>query len=441
MSKIKVSRLSRRRFLEGSLAALSGWALPAKGAVPASPQAQILAPARIRSFRLLGRTGFKVSDIGLGSSELTDPALFEAALDTGINYLDCAEVYMGGQVERTFGRVLKHRRRDSLFLTTKIVVRPGETKESVKGRALKCLERFESDRVDCFMMHAPATSALVRLEGFHAAVRELKAEGRVGYCGISSHGARYGDLPETMEQVLGTAAEDGRFDVMLFVYNFIQRDMGERLLKVCRERNIGAVLMKTNPVADYFETQDQVDALRKQGRQPNPSLAALAARLKAVADKAGPFRKSLKLDSAASVRDAAVKFVLANPAVSSACVSIKNTDDLRAFVGLSGHKLSRSETTTLAAYEATSGQFYCRHACGLCEGCCPKGVPVNTIMRFDHYFRAQGREAHARAEYAALAGGRAERCLKCYGPCQSACPFGVPVQGLLALAHENLSRG
>jgi aryl-alcohol dehydrogenase-like predicted oxidoreductase len=441
MDRNKTKSLSRRRFLQGSLAASLGLGLRANGAIADTSGAPAVVPLKIRSFRPLGRTGFKVSDIGLGSSGLTDPVLFEAALDTGINYLDCAEVYMGGQVERTFGRVLKHRRRDSVFLTTKIVVRPGETKESVKGRALKCLERLETDHVDCFMVHAPATSALVKLTGFHDAVRELKAEGRVKFCGISSHGSRYGDLPETMEQVLGTAAEDGRFDVMLFVYNFIQRDMGERLLKVCRERNIGAALMKTNPVADYFEAQDEVDDLRKQGRSPNPSLAAFALRLKAVADKAEPFRKSLKLGEAASIRDAAVKFVLANASVGSACVSIKNTDDLRAFVGLSGQKLSAAEMMTLAAYEATSGQFYCRHACGRCEGSCPEGIPVNTIMRYDHYLRAQGREEHARSEYASLPGRRADRCLACSGPCQSACPFGVPVQGLLALAHRSLSRG
>jgi predicted aldo/keto reductase-like oxidoreductase len=428
VTRFAPAKLSRREFLAASAAALARLGASA-GASPSAP--------RIRSRRILGRTGCRVSDIGLGSSELTDTALIEAALDAGINYLDCAEVYLGGQVERAFGRVLPRRDRSSLFLTTKVVVRPEESKSSVKRRALKCLERLRTDYLDCFMMHAPPTSEMVRSPGFHGAVRELKAEGRVRFCGLSNHGSQLGDVPEPMDRVLRAAVEDGRFDVLLFVYNFIQRDMGERVLTACREKNLGAAVMKTNPVANYFEVRDEIERLARAGRRPNSQMTALAERLKATADKARPFIRRWGLDNSTAVRGAAVKFALANPGVASVCLTIKNFDDLGQFVALSGRTPSPGERRLLEAYAGILGPFYCRHACGRCEGRCPFGVPVNEIMRFAQY-RLQGRARLAASEYAALPGPRASLCLECEGPCQDACPHGVPVQGLLALAHQTL---
>ena len=69
------------------------------------------------------------------------------------------------------------------------------------------------------------------------------------------------------------------------------------------------------------------------------------------------------------------------------------------------------------------------------------GIPVNTIMRYDHYFVAQGREKHAMAKYAALKSKKADRCQDCAGYCESTCPYGVPVRALLATAHSTLTMG
>jgi RNase P/RNase MRP subunit p30 len=62
-----------------------------------------------------------------------------------------------------------------------------------------------------------------------------------------------------MDKVLQAAAEDGRFDVMLFVYNFLQQEQGQRVLKACKENNVGATLMKTNPVLNYFEMKENAE--------------------------------------------------------------------------------------------------------------------------------------------------------------------------------------
>ena len=101
--------------------------------------------------------------------------------------------------------------------------------------------------------------------------------------------------------------------------------------------------------------------------------------------------------------------------------------------------MTATDKKKLALYLEGCGTFYCRHACGQCENQCPSGVPVNTIMRYHHYYAAQGREKHAMAKYSNLAGNNAALCSNCSGHCESSCPYSVPIQGLLVLAHQTLS--
>ena len=85
------------------------------------------------------------------------------------------------------------------------------------------------------------------------------------------------------------------------------------------------------------------------------------------------------------------------------------------------------------------GDTTCRVGCGECQGACPRGVPVNGIMRYEYYFRRPrpGEGGHGR--YAGLGGANACRLPGLPGPCEAACPHGVPIQGKLLLAHATLT--
>ena len=436
---MKDKKMSRRGFIGGSVAVMGSLGLPgAERLFSQSSDANAGRP-KIKEYRTLGRTGFRCSDIGFGSSGVTDPALIGAVLDAGINYVDCAEGYLRGRVEKAIGDAVVNRDRKKVFLTTKLALRKGDTKQSIIERANKCLERLQSGYIDCLMIHMPSTVEALNNEAYHAAIEDLKAEGKVRFSGLSNHGSQWGDVPETMEKVHLAAAEDGRFAVALLVYNFIQRDMGENILKAYKKKNVGATLMKTNPVLNYLEMKERVDQSQKEGRDINPRMRALVERLKARADRAEAFKDRYNLTNFNEIRDAAIKFVLNNPNVSSACPTILNYSDLETYVSLSGKKFDLKARNTLAAYNATFGDLYCRHACGECEPECPYGVPVNTIMRYNHYFVGQGKEKAAMLEYAALPTNKADACAGCEGYCERACPYGVPVQGLLMLAHRNLT--
>jgi predicted aldo/keto reductase-like oxidoreductase len=139
------------------------------------------------------------------------------------------------------------------------------------------------------------------------------------------------------------------------------------------------------------------------------------------------------------IRDAAIRFVLSHPGVQSVTFSIKNFDQLASYVALSGTRLDTTDRKALSIYETECGEFYCRHACGKCEPHCPHSVPVNTIMRFNFYFKGQGREKAAMALYAGLEGKRADMCKNCPGFCEKHCPYNVPVHALLQHAHNTLT--
>ncbi len=435
----KPNSMKRRNFLKSStLGVVAAGVMSGKVVFAGEEKKSEVQLPKIKEFRTLGRTGFKVSDISSGGPG--DTAVLKALLDAGVNYIDTAEGYSRGQSEIATGKVIKNYDRKSLFITTKLQLDPKKdmSKEAILKRARECLGRLDTEYIDCLMIHAPDKVETIKTEGFHAAAKQLKNEGKLKFVGISNHGAQWGEEEDNMEKILLAAAADGRFDVMLLVYNFLRKEAGQRVLQACKEKNIGTTLMKTNPVGTYLFMKDRLDAMKKEGKKIPEFWMKVLPNLKARADMADSFIKKYDLKNPVEIRDAAIKFVLVNPDVHTVCCSCRNFDDVENFVRLSGCALSSAETKKLSAYTEGCAQFYCRHACGICESKCPHQVPVNTIMRYNHYFEAQGREKYAMQKYAVLPGAKADRCFDCSGYCETACPYDVPVHGLLGMAHERL---
>lgn len=439
-NKMKTT-LNRRRFISGSGLGLLGMALPARNRVETPQSPAPAAPAKIKEFRTLGRTGFSASDISSGGP--MDAAVLRALLNAGVNYIDTAESYGRGQSERVTGTVVKEFDRKKLFITTKLVIKKETTKEEVLNRYRQCLERLQMDYVDCLMIHSAANVDIVKSAAFHDAAKQLKDEGTLRFVGISNHGSQWDNSLELdpMDTVLLAAAEDGRFDVMLLVYNFLQKEMGEKILQACREKKIGTTLMKTNPVGGYLEMKERVELRVKEGKAVPENLARVLASLKEKADAAETFIKQHHLQNPLEIKNAAIRFVLSNPDVHSVCCSCENFGDVESFLALSGSRFGAADKNKLTLFQEGCSTLYCRHACGACESACPSRVPVNTIMRYNHYFEAQGRQKHAMQKYAQMPTAKADLCSSCAGHCEKNCPYQVPVQGLLTLAHQQLQLG
>jgi predicted aldo/keto reductase-like oxidoreductase len=391
----------------------------------------------VKDYRVLGRTGFKVSDIGGGN--IQEPGLIAAMLDRGVNFIDTAEQYPGHH--RIVSEAIQGRDRKSFFINSKLEIKEEDvSKEGFLKRTQKCLEDLKTDYIDCMMMHCPEKPKLVKSEGFHAAMDELKKEGRIRFVGISHHGSFWLKAPEeTMENMLMAAADDGRFDVFLMAYNFLQMDASERVLEVCKEKKIGTALMKTKPVATYYNIKARIEQMEEEGKEVHPLMQEGLNRYKTMAERAEGFITKHRLENPEEIKEASIRFVLENPNVNTVCCSMKTFDELDRFVRLSGTRLSDWDRAKLAQFKEGCGQLYCRHACGLCEPQCPHQVPVNAIMRYNHYFEAQGKEKYAMSRYQAIPGAKADVCGDCSGHCEKACPYGVPIQGMLAMAHYQLS--
>ena len=159
-----VTRMNRRDFVRSSGSALAGGVVLGRGPFPGRESGsgpfgpRSLFPVkpsqegRIQSYRTLGRTGFRVSDISLGASFLREPNLVRYAFDKGMNYIDTAEAYANGASERAIRDALPHIPREELFISTKAFFRPGDDKEAVLTRARRSLERLNTEYVDAYMM-------------------------------------------------------------------------------------------------------------------------------------------------------------------------------------------------------------------------------------------------------------------------------------------------
>jgi len=437
MSKRK--GMDRRDFIKASAMGLAGVGTTLAATPARAGQAAPAGTAKIKSYRTLGRTGFKASEIGIGTSQTFPTPVISAALDAGVNYIDTAEGYGRGGAERSIGEAIKGRDRKSLFITTKIRTDGLADTAAVAGKLQECLERLQTDYVDCVMMPGPPTAESVKSEVYHKAIEELKKQGKVRFSGISSHGSRQPGQGEPMENVLLAAVDDGRFDVVLVVYNFLQKEPGEKVLEAAAKKNLGLTIMKSNPLGRYYDTKNRIEQMKKDGQPIDERMQKSMEQMEETAKQAEAFIQKNGLKTPAEVKAAALKFVLADPRVHTLNLAFNTFEDVQNFLALSGQGLGGKERVLLASYEKECGSLYCRHACGVCESDCPSGVPVNTIMRYNHYFEAQGNEKYAMEEYAALETAKADACRNCAGWCERACPYGVPVRTLLCMAHTQLT--
>ncbi|MGD8700750.1 MAG: aldo/keto reductase, partial [Gemmatimonadales bacterium] len=383
--------VSRRNFVKIGSAALAGGAawgggvMPAAGDTPPSLFPPPRQDARIQSHRTLGRTGWRASDIGMGSVPLRDSTVVRYAYDKGVNYFDTAEGYGNGAAERAIGEAMPHMQRDKIFIATKGRIRDSDTAEAIVGRVRQSLERLQTDYVDSYSIHLCTTVERLSNPAYHAAMDQLKAEGRVRFTGVTYHGPR-GGQDDSMADVLSAAAEDGRFDAMLLVYNFLNHEEGDRIIAACKANNVGTTAMKTAPGVLRFEPLDPdnlterqeryLERLMSRGRSRESALERLEAqaqRQKDLYERTRPFVERYGVSTDEQLRLSSIHWVLQNPDMHSACIAFTNFDLVDKVIPLSGTELGSAESLMLDEYRFALNDQYCRHGCRECGTSCPYG--------------------------------------------------------------------
>ena len=350
--EISAGVLTRRGFL------IAGGAV-AVGVAAAPALTRLLAEESlpgVSRYRTLGRTGFKVGDISMGCGSIAESNVVRFAYDHGINLFDTAESYGNGDSERKIGEAMEYMQRDKIFIVTKVDIAEDQDQQDIVERFHGCLERLQSPYADALYAHGIADVDLVEYEPFLKACTQMKAESKLKYVGISSHGPR-GDEPDAMDTVLIKAAESGYYDVMLLSYGFVNAEEGERVLKVCKEKNIGTTIMKSAtglmemPVLDFENPSEQVqewfEYLEGEGSTREEAVERISkyfereqSSFEDRVERSKPFIEKYGIKTQDELDLKSYQWVLGNPDAHTICPSLPTFDALDRMLPLSGTQLS-----------------------------------------------------------------------------------------------------
>jgi aryl-alcohol dehydrogenase-like predicted oxidoreductase len=200
-------------------------------------------------YRQLGSAGVRVSVIGLGTNRFGSQAvpqaqvnnIVDAALDVGVNLIDTANVYTGGESERTLGQALKGRW-DRFVVASKVWFPMGEgpndrgaSRYHVMNAVEASLERLQNQHIDLYYVHrwdeyAPIEETLRALD-------DLVRAGKVRYVGASEFASWQLAHANLLAEVQGWT----QFAVHQSHYHLLKRDVEREVLPYCRAHGVGFI--------------------------------------------------------------------------------------------------------------------------------------------------------------------------------------------------------
>lgn len=187
-------------------------------------------------YTVLGKTGLKVSRMGLGGIPVQridregTRKLLQAMAAAGINYIDSARAYSVSEEYLGYGL---EGIRDKFILATKSGAKDKETMARDVDISLK---NFRTDSIDLYQLHNPDAKGLEQIlspGGALEALQEAKAAGKIGHIGITLHSRELFQKALDMDWV----------ETIMFPYNFVETQ-AEAEIAACREKNIGFIAMK-----------------------------------------------------------------------------------------------------------------------------------------------------------------------------------------------------
>jgi hypothetical protein len=380
---------SRRNFLA------AGLALPAVASASRPPGQASQAAARPASaspefhYKVLGKTGLKVTSVGFGCMITSDGSVVERAADLGITYFDTARGYQSGNNERMVGAALKRKRKD-ITLSTKTIAK---TKEEALQHIDTSLKELGTDHVDIWYLHNRTAPADVT-DDLIEAQQIAKKAGKIRFAGVSTHSGQ--------KELIPFLARNPNIDVILTAYNFTMEPFMEGIIEEAAKAGKGVVAMKV-----------MAGGIRRL--QPGD-----------------PNIKRLQADGGMV---AALKWVLRNPHVGTTVPSMTDMEQLDQNLKASANPFSAADQKILSAHLERIAPIYCR-MCGECAGACRQGLPVADVLRFLTYADGYGQFALGRENFLQLAPEHAAvKCGDCPG-CTVECPYGVKVSERLIRAQE-----
>lgn len=321
----------------------------------------------------LGKTGLKVSRVGLGgipiqkSSAKEVRTLLTALLERGVNYIDTARGYTVS--EELLGEALKGIR-DKFVLATKSMSR---TREGMEQDIETSMKNLGTDYIDLYQVHNPGMEDLDKVlakGGALEALLEAKKTGKIGHIGITAHSLAVFERALTLDWV----------ETIMFPYNIVE-SQGTDLMAKCREKNIGFINMK--PLAG------------------------------------------------GAIEDAtlAIRYICANENVSVVIPGMYSVEEAEQNLKAAedDSPLTEAEEKKIEEIREQLGTNFCRR-CNYCQPC-TAGINISGIFLFDGYLKRYDLGEWGYGRYQALP-VKADDCVEC-GNCEERCPYHLPIRDML----------
>jgi len=364
-------------------------------------------------YRQLGKTGYRVSQLGFGAMRLPMKGegenraidrekaipMIHRAFEGGVNYIDSAVGYCNSDSQRAVGEALKGWR-DKIVVSTKNHYFDEDEKTWWKNLE-DSLERLQVEYIDIYNYHGTNKEQFGKIRS-HAGkwMEKAREQGLIKHICSSFHDSN---------EVLHMLIDSGLFEVLTLQYNLLDRQLQEGIA-YARENGVGIVVM--GPVGG--------------GRLGVPS---------DILEEAAP--------DVRRVPELALRFVLANPNVSVALSGMSTMQHVEenlavassdAALGAADLRRIEEQLDRLKAM----ADLYCT-GCRYCMPC-PAEVDIAGVFEVYNSARVYGLWDSARARYAGMRRRKrsAENCTEC-GACEEKCPQKIPIRKQLKEAHERLA--
>jgi len=323
----------------------------------------------------LGRTEMMVSKLGFGSlpiqrvSEDEAVAVIKRCLELGITFIDTANGY--NTSEERIGKAISGRR-EGLIIATKT---HALTREGIESDLKLSLKRLGVESIDLFQFHnihdTNTLKTVLEPNGPMATVEEFKKAGIVKHIGASSHSM------DTAKELV----KSGRFETILFPFNFITCESADELLPLARDYDVGFIAMK--PLAGGMLDKITI----------------------------------------------AFNYLFQFPDVVS-LVGIEKIHEIEEIF----HILEQPQAMTTAEQQDMERlrQELSTKFCRRCDYCqpCTEGIPISSVMTFPSRLKRQTPE-RLFSERSANQMGKALNCTEC-GKCEERCPYKLPIREMIA---------
>ncbi len=375
-------------------------------------------------YRTFGRTTWQPSALGFGAMRLPvldgDHAkidqdlatrMVRAAIDGGVNYVDTAWPYHGGESERLLGRALRDGYRRRVRVATKMPSWLVATRDDFDRFFDEQRRRLDTERVDFYLLHGlnrvqwPKLYDLGVLDWAEGAL----ADGRIGHLGFSFH-----DDLDTFRKIVNTYS----WTFCQIQYNFMDTcfQAGTDGLRYAASRGLGVVVME--PL--------------RGGSLTRPAPREVAALWSSAATKR-------------SQAEWALQWVWNDPDVSlvlSGMSAMSHVEENLASADRSGVGSLHEDELRLVDRVRDAYRSLAPIPCTGCRYCmpCPQGVAISRVFALFNDGSAYDDVERSRLSYERFMKPeeRADRCVAC-GACEEACPQGIDIIEWLKRAHATLA--